>query len=382
LQLIHMHGASIGEVKCLARLKQALCAHTDFAQSIFLLTFTSSYGRAWLESSAAVPFTESRQLNHNSIGDIRKLVLAAQGDCACIIAEKDRRPSILSLHERSKFVLNIEAKPPQTGRSAWYERLVARSLQTVKTFAVENETYAEGIRQYAPNATVTVTGTLKAPDTLERAPQDRPRVAFLSVLAHEGHHVAQIVACVRRHIPEMQAIVLPRYVGDAPEPWKRLSRTLRSVRKHLPDARIVLDAASLESTLLSRDASTVVFTGLGLTPKILAFSTAAVVCGSLSRGYLTPAKGHNFLEPLAAGLPTFVGPHHRNWAPSVADFVNEGTLQLASTEVIGMEVASVLADTKLYAARCSSLRSSKLLRFHQETPSRLVALIRTMISRT
>jgi 3-deoxy-D-manno-octulosonic-acid transferase len=383
LRFVHLHGASIGESQCLLRLVDELQRSFTFSDTEFWLTYTSSSVPAWLEavgrSGQVAAYRWNRETHRSLSAHIGRI---AGKERACIIAEKDRRPHLLALHRDSKFVLNIEAKPPQSWRSKIFEDFVVRSIPRVTHFAVENERYESDIRRRAPRAPIFKLGTLKAPASQNGTRGSLlPHVAFLSVMAHEAGTVAAIIRDVERAVPDVRAIVVPRYVGPASWPWKNGERFVRKFAAGFTGATVVTTVEELTSRLNVRTKGPIVYAGFGKVPDILHLTRVAVVGGSLRRGILSRAKGHNFLEPLAAGVPTIIGPWVQNWLYSVRSFTSDGSLLLARRRrTVARQISRLLQDDEAYRQQVEAVRSSTLLRFHQGATARVAALVAHLVT--
>jgi 3-deoxy-D-manno-octulosonic-acid transferase len=374
LDEIQLHGASIGELQCLVRLHAELASRNQFRFTEFRVTCTSGSGLEWL-----------RRIGHPLAANASRIAFYSRirrslydgNRRACIIAEKDRLPNVIDAHQDSKFILNVDAKPPQ---SAINRRLTRwfRTCDDISAFVVENEYYADAIRHFAPEANVHVLGTLKAPNatTSVRPLTSRPRLTFVSVMPHEGPSIAGIIEAVRTTLPNLQAIVIPRYVIPSRMLSKDGQRCLSRMRRAMPEAITVRTVGELSLALDDPGRVTALFDGLGKVEDVFAFSRLVVTAGSLSRGrFVTRSKGHNFLEPMAAGVPTLIGPYVQNWRTTVDAFIAEGTLLTGSVAELPKMISDLLTEQTLFEKHCQALRTSSLLRYHQGTASRVGDLV-------
>jgi 3-deoxy-D-manno-octulosonic-acid transferase len=374
LDEIQLHGASIGELQCLMRLHTELVSRDEFCSTRFFVTYTSTSGIEWLRrvdhplAATATPVAFYSRISKSSYAGRRR---------ACIIAEKDRLPNLIRAHQDSKFILNVDAKPPQSPFNRGLTRWLG-TCERISAFAVENEHYARAIRRFAPAATVDVLGTLKAPNHapgVERLTR-RPRLTFVSAMPHEGPAIARIVDVVRATVRDLQAIVIPRYLIPSRMPGKDGPRGLARLRGAMPDATIVPTIEQLSQALDHPGSVTAIFASLGKVEQVFALSRVAVTAGSLSPGgFVARSKGHNFLEPMAAGLPTLIGPHVQNWQTTVDAFSAEGTLLTGSTATLPEMICALLTQETAFEKHCGAVRSSSLLRYHQGTAARVADLV-------
>jgi len=130
-----MHGASLGETKCLVDLFDELRKRPAFKTTEFVLTYTSLSARDWLAAGNGRTELITFELDLPRLR--RRLTRSTSELRGCIIAEKDRRPDILFLHKPSCFVLNIEAKPPQSPQSRLFEQVLFGSLTRIGNYTVD-----------------------------------------------------------------------------------------------------------------------------------------------------------------------------------------------------------------------------------------------------
>lgn len=376
--LIHLHGASIGEVRCLDRLRLRLLQALLAENVHFILTYTSSSAQAWLERKRHDAELTHGYWNGRTISIIQKQMrLTDNQNTALIIAEKDRRASLLRLHRDSRFILNVEAKPPQSLKSQLYEKIWARSMKRISFYAVECREYAKDIRIYAPQADIRVVGTQKAAPALPLSPDDcNPQIclAFISALYHEIGEVRKTVSALAKRIHPLKVVIVPRYVGPG-FLWKNGRRFTNKASGRIEGCRIVGSLEDLDEEIEGHQNTTVIYNSLGDVHDILRKTRVAVVCGSLARGVFHQAKGHNFLEPLAAGVPTVIGPYVRNWKYSVQAFVREGTLISTTPSKLTDCVYQLLHDDFAYNRQRMRISHSRLLHFHQGSSERLCEFV-------
>jgi 3-deoxy-D-manno-octulosonic-acid transferase len=377
LHWIHLHGASIGEIGTLLRLQRRLAA-SMVTEVRFALTYTSGSAERWLESrEEPLGFTASR-LSRVSIARTRQeIARVGPARSALVVAEKDRRLSLLRAFLPSANVINIEAKPPQSAASRVFERLIARSMRRIRWYAVESLEMARSVERFAGSARIEVTGTLKAPAGAApaRARSARNHVAFISTLLSEVDVVARTVAELKdRPIEPLNVTIVPRYLGTGVA-WKDGSRILRALSERIPGCSMATSLAQWRSIRDASSSSVVVLASLGEVMDVLAATDVAVVCGSLAHGRVQRARGHNFLEPMALGVPSIVGPLVRNWQTSVGAFRSEGSLLAAEPDSLAAEIARLIQDDSWYSTVARRIHESSLLRFHQGSDARVANLV-------
>jgi 3-deoxy-D-manno-octulosonic-acid transferase len=203
-------------------------------------------------------------------------------------------------------------------------------------------------------------------------------------MPHEGRAVNRIVDTVRRSVPNLQSVVVPRYFGSATLPWRRGEFSTKRLAADISGAVVASDFSTMVKHLDgSVGTTTVIYSDVGKVMDLLRLVSVAVIGGTLTRGGLlwlgrggvNKSKGHNFMEPLSVGVPTIVGPHCQNWHHSVAQFVAEGSLSALKTRDIGSEIRRLLVEPLYFEQRRTAALDSALLSYHRGAASRQADLV-------
>ncbi|MDX1270168.1 MAG: glycosyltransferase N-terminal domain-containing protein, partial [Oceanisphaera sp.] len=147
---------------------------------------------------------------------------------------------------------------------------------------------------------------------ISRLPPGASLVVMGSIHRKEEKAVTKMIAYLLCHGPEMVVGVYPRHMHRI-DPWERRLRAagLRCRRR-----------SSINGPLTG--GNVVIGDVFGELAATYHFASAAFVGGSLA-----PLGGHNFLEPLLAGIQPVIGPHWHSFGWVGNELFNEGLVKVA-----------------------------------------------------
>jgi 3-deoxy-D-manno-octulosonic-acid transferase len=347
--VVWIHAVSAGETRAVAPLVERL--ERDNPRRTILLTHMTATGRdtgralfgnrvvqTWLPYD--VPFAVDRFLAHFH-------------PRAGLLVETELWPNLAAAAARRRVpLLLINAR--LSARSArGYARIGALARPLLRSLAgVAAQTDEDAARLRALGARdVAVTGNLKfdidiAPAMRERGRVlrdrfgiDRPVVVLASTRA--GEEALLLDALARAALPPQALVVIvPRHPQRFDDVATMLtSRGLRFTRRSV--ARSV-----------PRDAAIVLGDSMG---EMLAYYAAADV--AFVGGSLLPLGGQNLIEPIAAGVPTLVGPHTFNFAQAANAAIAAGAARrVEDADDLWRVTAQLLSDTASRERMCASAR--------------------------
>jgi 3-deoxy-D-manno-octulosonic-acid transferase len=335
--VLWIHAVSVGETRAIAPLIERLERHCP--RRTILLTHMTATGRetgralfgnrvvqAWLPYD--VPFAVDRFLAHFH-------------PRAGLLVETELWPNLAAAAARRGVpLLLINAR--LSARSAHgYARIAALSRPLLRSLAgVAAQSEDDAVRLRALGAgDIVVTGNLKfdldVPQAMRERGRalrhtigpDRPVVVLAST--RDGEEGLLLDALARRMLPPRTLVVIvprhPQRFGDVAA--MLALRGLPFVRRS--------DAGSV-----SDDVAIVLGDSMGEMHAYYAAADVAFVGGSL-----LPLGGQNLIEPIAAGVPTLVGPHTFNFAEAAKAAVAAGAAaRVNDADALWTEVVRLLAD--------------------------------------
>lgn len=337
-----IHAASVGEVRGILPLIRELSKRVDVP---IVGTTTSATGREEFKkvipSVAILPF-DAPSLVTNVLKNTRPRLL--------LFNETELWPNLLFTARDLDIpcvLVNGRISDRSYPRYQLIRWLSARMLDCFSKILVQTERDAQRfISLGASQATVKMCGSTKFDipnsqlDARQRAEEnatlglrgDAP--CFIAGSVREGEYQQVIAAyCqARQSLPELQLIIAPRH----PEYFAEVGKALESQRVSFN--RI----SSCDTTTEMRPALLV--DTLGELNRLYPIADTAFVGGTL-----VPVGGHNPLEPAAAGLPIFFGPHTENVRDLAEELLAQGAAKrVYSSEELASALVSLLRDTTLY----------------------------------
>lgn len=370
--VLHLHGASIGEVSCLLIALENLRFVHPLNGWRILLTYTSNSASSWIEKACADQGVVARRYEKRIIQELGRLRVEHGGaNFFLVVAEKDRRPGLLRFYLQYGSICNIEAKPPQSRQSLLLER-ITKSLKKIDLALVENEAYESGIRRLSTGVEIRRTGTLKAVRQRSgvRAIVDTPRVVFVSVLWQELELLREVIRELEESGVRASFVLVPRYLKKSWLPARDGRRFLARAREYFGNPFLFQVPSDLEQGG-DPEARIYIYDNIGEAFEVIRRCNLAVVCGSFRDSFFMKAKGHNVFEPLAAGIPTLIGPRHRNWQSTIEALEQERVLEVTSEEKLPQKIGGILESPNLYKEISERIVENEFLLWNQRTGERV-----------
>lgn len=375
--IIHFHAASIGETKCALRIINALNVQRYWENKAILFTYTSKYAEAYLIKEGA-----TFEFCHVSRISLReswcKLGETSYTKKVLVILEKDRINKLIKFYKQNGgIVLNLEAKPPQSLKSAIYEKYIAKSLTKIDRFTCENDEMRSGILSYNCNAKVDITGTLKAPDSIGdvKSLQGTRNIVYVSVRNHEVAVLAHIINSLKTVDVPLRHIIIPRYIKSSWLRHKDINSFHKGINKRLRGVIMAGNYAEFTRCIDTIDLGILVYHGLGDVERILNMSHVAVVCGTLCNGIISKSKGHNVYEPLSLNIPTIIGPNYDNWASSIRMLKQEHLIYECGPQEIPTKIKEIIRSPIDYTIISKNIRSSITLEYQRAACDRIIQVL-------
>jgi 3-deoxy-D-manno-octulosonic-acid transferase len=265
-----------------------------------------------------------------------------------------------------------------SGRSfARYRRLrgfFSRTFRRLSAAGVQNDTYAERLRDLG--ARPTVTGNLKFDAEITFDPDAAER-EWRTLL---GLGDAPVIVAGSTHDPE-ERILLEAYAQlKAVYPALRLVLAPRH-RERLPEVVKVVDAAQMrcyKRSLLNPESSSdgvILLDTVGELARLYAAATVVFIGGTFC-----PRGGQNMLEPAALGKPIVSGPSLSNFEDVARALVKAGGMQvLDAPGGLGAALEKLIRDPE--AAREAGRRAREVVAGGQGALEATLALIESNLLR-
>ena len=333
---VWIHAVSLGETRAVAPLvERLLLEHPD--AGILLTSMTASgrdagrslYGdrvsRAWLPYD--VPFAVDAFLDHF-------------GPSAGILVETEVWPNLVAASAKRGIPIYLVNARMSERSARGYARFASLSRPMFASLSgIAAQTDADATRLSALGASeLEVTGSIKfdvdvpAPlverGTALREAIGRGRSVWLAASTREGEEALILDALQRAHSMDAVLILVPRHP------------------QRFDDVAAMLDARGIAYTRRSAKSPVAPATRVVLGDtmgEMLVYCTACDV--AFVGGSLLPLGGQNLLEPLAAGVPTLVGPHTFNFAEATQRAIDaNAALRVADADDLVRVVAALLHD--------------------------------------
>jgi 3-deoxy-D-manno-octulosonic-acid transferase len=303
--VLWIHAVSVGETRAVAPLIERL--ERDHPRMTILLTHMTATGReagrvlfghrvvqAWLPYD--IPFAVKRFLAHFH-------------PRAGLLVETELWPNLAAAAaQRNMPLLLINAR--LSARSArGYARIAPLAIPLVRTLsAIAAQTPEDAARLRALGAAeVFVTGNLKFDVAIPRQMRERGRLlrerfgvdrpVMLLASTRDGEEPLLLDALARATLPpDTLVVIVPRH----PQRFDAVAAML--------DARGLRHVRRTANCIVPNDVAVVLGDTMG---ELFAYYVAADV--AFVGGSLLPLGGQNLIEPIAAGVPTLIGPHTFNF---------------------------------------------------------------------
>lgn len=341
--LLWVHGASVGEslstLPVLRHVREAIPNLT-----LLLTTGTATGRKMLLKHAPTLPGTGETIVQYaplDTMGATRRF-MAHWKPSISVFIESDFWPELLSAAPHP-VLLNgriSDRSWPRYQRWGWFFRPLVSRFQSV---LAQRKQDAE--RLMALGATnIQVSGNLKFDadplpvdetlmDKFIQALQGRPVLVAGSTHPGEEDLLAQLHMALKPSIPELLTIIVPRHPHRGTQATNDVLRHTRAVKRRGLGEMPGLGGA--------RHTDVFVADTLGEIGLWYRLATVVIIGGSL-----VPHGGHNPLESLKLGIPTFTGPHMFNFQDMLPSLTEANLLTIAP-DLPGLTKAlqTVLTDT-------------------------------------
>lgn len=308
--LLWVHGASVGEVVSTQPVLRALRQHQP-GLNLLLTTGTTNGRKMLLKTAASLPGTGTTCVQYaplDTMGATGAFIKHWQPSVS-VFTESDFWPELLS-RAPSPILLNgriSDRSWPRYQRWAWFFRPLISRFELV---LAQRQTDADRLMALGAK-NVAISGNLKFDadplpvDTIQlekfqQALQGRPVLVGGSTHPGEESLLAQLHAALKPTVPGLLTIIVPRHPHRGTQAANEVARYTKSVKRRGLGEMPVLGG--------NRHTDIYIADSLGELGLWYRLATVAVIGGSL-----VPHGGHNPLEPLKLGIPTFTGQHMFNF---------------------------------------------------------------------
>ncbi len=324
--LLWVHGASVGEVISTQPVLRAL--RKSRPDLNLLLTTGTTNGRKMLDKiSGNLPGTGTTIVQYaplDTMGATTSFIKHWQPSIS-VFTESDFWPELLS-KAPVPVLLNgriSDRSWPRYQRWAWFFRPLISRFGLV---LAQRQTDADRISALGAK-NVVVSGNLKFdadqlpvdPAQLEKfqqALQGRPVLVAGSTHPGEEGMLAEIHASLKPSVPGLLTIIVPRHPHRGTQAANEVARHTKAVKRRGLGEMPVLGG--------NRHTDIFIADSLGELGLWYRLATVAIIGGSLVRH-----GGHNPLESLKLGIPTFTGPHMYNFQDMIPTLTSSGLLTIA-----------------------------------------------------
>lgn len=342
--LIWFHGASLGEIRALAGLIEAVKSRRP--RTVVCLSAMTQAGR---EAAASIESVDLVLPLPFDVGWIMRRYMKHLSPKALVISETEIWPNLHVAAQKADIpvaLVNARLSAGSFERYRFVKSFIAYLLKKVRIMATAKE-HADRFKVLGVND-VRIIGNMKFDSMPELHPErvhslraklgadSRPVFVAGSIREGEEPEVMKTVAAARREIPGLFCIVVPRHQGCV----KRLTELAQR-----------LDVSwMLKSTAPRQDADLLIVDTVGELFDLYGLAQAAFVGGSL-----VDLGGQNILEPIAWGVPTMHGPHMDNflWA---LEAVRGNTLVVTNADELSRTLMAIIRQPETYAGKARLAR--------------------------
>lgn len=342
--LIWFHGASLGEIRALAGLIEAVKSCRP--RTLVCLSAMTQAGRQAAESIESVDLVLPLPFD---VGWIMRRYMKHLAPKALIISETEIWPNLCMAAQEADIpvaLVNARLSGRSFERYRFVKSFIAHLLKRVRIMATAQE-YADRFRALGVTD-VRIIGNTKFDSMPELHPEraqslrmelgagSRPVFVAGSIREGEEPDVMKSVAAARRENPGLFCIVAPRHQGRV---------------KHLMELAQRLDISwMLRSEAPRQNADLLIVDTVGELFDLYGLAQAAFVGGSL-----VDMGGQNILEPIAWGVPTMHGPHMDNflWA---LEAVRGNTLVVTNADELSRTLISIIRQPEAYVGKARLAR--------------------------
>ena len=388
--VIWVHAVSMGEVQASEMLvKRLLSAYPDCR---VLLTTVTPTGAARVRSLFAGT-VEHRYLPYD-LPHAVLLFLRRINPHLLVILETELWPNLLYYCKRRgipAILVNARLSAASCRGYLKFRRFSASAVQSLSHIAARGTEDAERFLALgADPARVSIAGNLKfdidtgADTAVQAAPLRRTiaagRPVWIAASTHQGEEEQALDAFlrVRETLADCLLILAPRHPERFDKVFDLCRRRGLEVARRTAAAADVGAGPQLQPDVVTRratagaaprDTDVYLLDTLGELPLFYACADAAFVGGSL-----TPAGGHNVLEPAALGVPLISGQHTANFREVIELFrVDDAIMIVADAAQLAAAVTGLLQDADL--GRTRGERGQRLVRQNRGALDSVMALL-------
>ncbi len=333
-----IHTVSVGESIAAVPLIRAIkAAHPELP---LLVTTTTRTGADQVARLGEL--VEHRYAPLDYPGAVARFLRRVQ-PCGLLIMETELWPNWLAACGRRQLpvaVLNARLSERSCQRYQKVRGLFRQLARPLSLILCQHREDAARFRRLGvPAEKLTVTGSLKFDIRLDEAKvaegealrrQLGGRPVWIAASTHQGEDEQVLLAAreVRKHLPDALLVLVPRH----PERFDSVATLCRengwTVARRSKGERIGAD--------------TQVYLGdsMGELPALFQLAEVAFMGGSL-----VPVGGHNLLEPASLGKPCLIGPHYFNFADITRQLLErKASLVVTDAEMLGRTVSDLLDD--------------------------------------
>ncbi|WP_339910466.1 3-deoxy-D-manno-octulosonic acid transferase [Symmachiella dynata] len=379
-----LHAVSVGEVMQLRPVVAALRSqHPDYH---FVITTTTVTGRDVADKS--FPDDTVCYFPFDFTWSVRRAFRRLR-PVGVVLVELEIWPNLILETDRINVpVILINGRLSANSFRGYtrFRYLVRGLLESVHTFAIQNEIYAQRMRALgAPPERVHVTGSIKfdAVETDRRNPQtteirrafaiadDAPVFIAGSTQSPEEDYALAAYREIRKSVPQLRLILVPRHK----ERFEEVARLVQSQGFALTRRSTVTSGDSTDGDSANGPPVLLLDT-LGELSACWGLADIAFVGGSL-----TKRGGQNMIEPAGYGAAVLFGPNTRNFRDVVEILLkNDAAVVVHNAEELTTRVQALLQSrsTRLEMGR----RAQQLVLAQQGATARTVALISQVLPKT
>jgi 3-deoxy-D-manno-octulosonic-acid transferase len=373
-----LHAVSVGEMNLVRPLVAAL--EQRWPKREITLSTATNTGRA----AAAKHFPDHRAVYFplDFSCSVRRALRRIRPDLILLV-ELELWPNFLAEAQRQEIpvaVVNGRVSDRSFPRYRFIRPLVRRWLQRVGVCCMQNETYAERLRELgAPEERVMVTGNLKF-DATPEAPEpdeglrqdfgleaDEPLLVGGCTWPGEDEALLGAVQRLKEDFPRLRLLLAPRQ-ADRFDPVERLVR-----EAGLPCVRRTALQGGMQGDEVPPDAVFLLDT-VGELAQVYGLGTVVFVGGSLR-----PHGGHNIIEPSGLAKAVLFGPHTDNFRDITDELVaRDAAIRVADEAELEAACRRLLADPA--AADELGARARRLVDHHRGATERTLDAIERVCS--
>lgn len=308
--LLWVHGASVGEVVSTQPVLRALRKHRP-GLNLLLTTGTTNGRKMLLKTAASLPGTGTTCVQYaplDTMGATAAFIRYWQ-PTASVFTESDFWPELLS-RAPNPVLLNgriSDRSWPRYQRWAWFFR---RLISRFGLVLAQRQTDADRLAALGAK-NVAISGNLKFdadplpvdPTQLEKFTQalhGRPVLVGGSTHPGEEAMLAQLHAALKPTVPGLLTIIVPRHPHRGTQAANEVARYTKAIKRRGLGEMPVLGG--------NRHTDIYIADSLGELGLWYRLASVAIIGGSLVKH-----GGHNPLESLKLGIPTFTGQYMYNF---------------------------------------------------------------------